>query len=565
MFVIKKLIRFSLALALVIFALPGSYAQTMIQLPPHSSVYNGSIRGFWFTAPVDFVITGLRVPSDAGSGLQYIQVFRINDNTPVVYSTTSTNFTSLGIVYGATNGVIQTVNIPIHAGEKIGVVGQAGTSNSYGNGTAVSASIMGNSITLARIGYQGNMSTSGIPNYWTEPASTSISRVEVYYETCHTAITSSPNPVTICENQQAKFNASATDVSTYQWQVDEGSGFADISNGANYEGVTTNSLTVKNTPFSFNGNKYRCLAMKSTCIDTSLDAQLTVNGLVHLDPLPVKDTTCVHASKDLEVKGTGSLVSYKWQVYVNGGFIDVPNQYPYVQSGNKLTISDVLDTLDGSQFRCVVTGICDVGTSTNLTLTVNSIPTVAIPPKDVQAKQGENIVFSVQASGKYATYRWQVAGPDTFAFINDGGIYSGVKTNILHVLGVSHVQDGFRFRCIVGTSSGCITAGDTSEFAMLSVAPATSVNSIGGDELIVLYPNPTGSSELYIRLNGAANTANMKYKVIDKTGRTVLVGNIENQGSRTGVDVSRLPAGIYMVELLDEGNQQVARSRFTKL
>ncbi|MCB0698049.1 MAG: T9SS type A sorting domain-containing protein, partial [Chitinophagaceae bacterium] len=471
---------------------------------------------------------------------------------------------TLALIYNATNGVIQTVNIPITAGQKIAILGTAGTVNSYGDPTTVTSSISGHNVTLKRMGYQGNMPSSGIPNYWTEPSGY-ISRVEMYYETCHTAITSSPNPVTICENQQAKFNASATDVSTYQWQVDEGSGFADISNGANYEGVTTNSLTVKNTPFSFNGNKYRCLAMKSTCIDTSLDAQLTVNGLVHLDPLPVKDTTCVHASKDLEVKGTGSLVSYKWQVYVNGGFIDVPNQYPYVQSGNKLTISDVLDTLDGSQFRCVVTGICDVGTSTNLTLTVNSIPTVAIPPKDVQAKQGENIVFSVQASGKYATYRWQVAGPDTFAFINDGGIYSGVKTNILHVLGVSHVQDGFRFRCIVGTSSGCITAGDTSEFAMLSVAPATSVNSIGGDELMVLYPNPTGSSELYIRLNGAANTANMKYKVIDKTGRTVLVGNIENQGSRTGVDVSRLPAGIYMVELLDEGNQQVARSRFTKL
>ena len=56
----------------------------------------------------------------------------------------------------------------------------------------------------------------------------------------------------------------------------------------------------------------------------------------------------------------------------------------------------------------------------------------------------------------------------------------------------------------------------------------------------------------------------MKYKVVDKTGRTILVGNISN-AENTLVNVGSLPADIYLVQVLDSGNNTVANSRFTKL
>src|SRR5690606_6784748 len=121
---------------------------------------------------------GLRVPQDAGSGLQYMQVIKIHDAVPVVYAATSTNFTSLVYINGAPSGVIQSVNIPVTAGDKIGVFGSADLVNSYGTVTGPS-SIDGNPVTLARILYQGNILTTGIPNYSTEPGSSSISRVEL--------------------------------------------------------------------------------------------------------------------------------------------------------------------------------------------------------------------------------------------------------------------------------------------------------------------------------------------------------------------------------------------------
>ncbi len=562
----KHLLKVVMALAIVVLSYGYSHAQTMMQLPNHTGTYSSAIRGYWFTAPVDFTIVGLRVASQAGSGQQRIQVIRINDASPVVYPTTSSNFTTLALIYNATNGVIQNVNISVTAGDKIAILGTAGTTNSYGNPSTVTSQIAGNNVTLKRMGHQGNMSSSGIPNYWTETsASGSISRVEMYYETCHTQITAHPSPMKICEKQSAQFSANAIDVTSYQWQVDEGSGFTDVNDGTYYANTTTNKLTVKNTPFSFNGNQYRCLALKSSCIDTSKSAILTVDGLVDLQSLKPNDTTCVHASKDLEVHGTGSIVSYQWQIYNKTlGYINVPNQFPYVHAGSKLTITNVQDTLDGSKFRCLVNGLCDNAASTELRLTVNSIPTVAVPPQDKHAKHGENIIFEVQATGgKNASYQWQVASPDVFVNINDGGIYSGVKTNRLYVKGVSRVQNDYKFRCIIGTLSGCVTKGDTSQFGLLTVDPPVSVASVSGEELMVLYPNPTSSSDLFIKLTGIAITDGMSYKVVDKTGRMILDGTITEE--KTSVDVSRLPADIYFVQILDVKNQQVANSRFTRL
>jgi large repetitive protein len=46
---------------------------------------------------------------------------------------------------------------------------------------------------------------------------------------------------------------------TYQWQVDEGSGFNNLVNGPNYAGANTSALNLINVPSSWRGYRYRCL------------------------------------------------------------------------------------------------------------------------------------------------------------------------------------------------------------------------------------------------------------------------------------------------------------------
>jgi hypothetical protein len=45
----------------------------------------------------------------------------------------------------------------------------------------------------------------------------------------------------------------------YQWQVDNGSGFINLTNTSNYSGVTTDTLSIVNPPPTWYGYKYRCI------------------------------------------------------------------------------------------------------------------------------------------------------------------------------------------------------------------------------------------------------------------------------------------------------------------
>jgi hypothetical protein len=49
-----------------------AYSQGIVQmpLPTQATTFTGLVRGYWFTAPTCFTITGLEVPKDASAGLQ---------------------------------------------------------------------------------------------------------------------------------------------------------------------------------------------------------------------------------------------------------------------------------------------------------------------------------------------------------------------------------------------------------------------------------------------------------------------------------------------------------------
>lgn len=74
-------------------------------------------------------------------------------------------------------------------------------------------------------------------------------------------ITTNPSNKSVCEDGSTSFTVAASGTTpSYQWQVDPGTGiFANVSNGANYSGATTATLTISNAPIAFHGNKYRCV------------------------------------------------------------------------------------------------------------------------------------------------------------------------------------------------------------------------------------------------------------------------------------------------------------------
>jgi PKD repeat protein len=202
--------KMSLIMALFTFSAAIAYSQTTIPLPPYGSGYSGNTRGMWFTAPTNFTIVGLRVPTDVGTGAQSLHLVKFS-SAPPAYSSTTTSFTTL--YYGAniagTNFI--TVNIPVKTGDVIGCLGArnngSGTGvTSYANSTSpFTSNIAGFNITLARLGWQGSILTSPAANFWTE-AST-VGRIEIRYTTStgnnNAGITGLVSPVNFCSGTQS--------------------------------------------------------------------------------------------------------------------------------------------------------------------------------------------------------------------------------------------------------------------------------------------------------------------------------------------------------------------------
>ncbi|MBK8496926.1 MAG: hypothetical protein IPL50_19440 [Chitinophagaceae bacterium] len=148
----------------------GSTTPVTIPLPNQNGTFSGNVRGYWFTAPTNFTMTALRVPTDASSGNQSIAVVRFNPATPPpAFPGTTNAFTTLFLSQNNPAAGNIPVNITINAGDVIGILGQRATVNSYAPGPA-STTIAGFPVTLTRMGMQFPLTTTAPQQLWQESA-----------------------------------------------------------------------------------------------------------------------------------------------------------------------------------------------------------------------------------------------------------------------------------------------------------------------------------------------------------------------------------------------------------
>jgi PKD repeat protein len=210
----KKLLHLAGALMLSI----TTFAQTQIlaPMPPQTGTFTGNVRGYYFTAPSCFTITGVQVPTDASSGAQSIAIVRLQA-TPPLYSTTTNNFTVLFLTQNNPASGILPVNIPVEQGDIIGVLGQRATTCSYATGPTTTT-IDGNTVTIARLGMQFPLTTTAPQQLWTENSG-SISRVNLYYDTLITNTVSH----TVLNQSDVSFSSTADTSFTTTWNYGDSS------------------------------------------------------------------------------------------------------------------------------------------------------------------------------------------------------------------------------------------------------------------------------------------------------------------------------------------------------
>lgn len=144
-----------MAFATVSAAVAPASAAT-IDVGEQSGTHRGNVRGFWFTAPVDFVITGLDIPTDASTGNIDAVILRLNAPIPAFSATT----TSYDVLYELRNSPVGAsgLNIQISQNDIIGVLGYRGGVNSYAPASFAS-SVLGEPVTLLRFGTQNSLSS----------------------------------------------------------------------------------------------------------------------------------------------------------------------------------------------------------------------------------------------------------------------------------------------------------------------------------------------------------------------------------------------------------------------
>jgi len=269
----------------------------------------------------------------------------------------------------------------------------------------------------------------------------------------HPLITSQQSAATVCTGSNAAFGIVASGVGlTYQWQLDSGTGFVNISNSSLYNGTTNNVLNITPATAGMNGYHYRCI-ISGTCSPpaTGIGGLLVVNSPVVIANQPSGVSVCPGDITSFSVSVNGSPTAYIWQVNAGSGFNNISNSGVYNGAAtNSLSISPVSASMNGYLYRCIISGNCSTPvTSSNAALTINPAPSIIIPATNSAVCQGGNTTFSLTASGVNLTYQWQLDSGSGFNNISNSATYNSVTTNTLSLTSVGTSMNGYRYRCII--------------------------------------------------------------------------------------------------------------------
>ncbi|RYY46816.1 MAG: T9SS type A sorting domain-containing protein [Chitinophagaceae bacterium] len=303
------------------------------------------------------------------------------------------------------------------------------------------------------------------------------------------AITTQPTTQVVCAGSNASFTVAATGAGlTYQWQLNTGSGFANVA------GATAATYTVNAVTLAQNGHQYQVI-VSGTCGSpvTSAAATLTVGNSAAITGQPTAQVVCVGANPvNFTVTATGSSLTYQWQVNTGTGFTNIAGATSPTYNAGPATAA-----MNGYQYRvnvfsCTPTPI----TSNTVTLTVNVLAAITVQPTNSVVCAGSVSGFSVTAVGTGISYQWQVSTTGcggTFANI------PGATAATLNLPAVTAGQNGYAYQVVITNSCNTVTSG----CATLTVNTPIVVTTQPANASVCL---PTTTASFNVAVTGTAPT-----------------------------------------------------------
>lgn len=344
----------------------------------------------------------------------------------------------------------------------------------------------------------------------------------------HISIDSNPMGLNVCVSEVAEFSVS-TDMpaDSYQWQVDDGSGYTITTDGVNYSGSTTSNLDVTNLPPGI--YTVQCM-VNGGCNDMLLSEPATLEVLepatVTLDPLD--QTICESEAFVLSADASGENITYQWQVDDGTGFVDVMDNATFSgATTNELSVqADAM--MEGYLFQCIVGNDCPATDISNVaTISINPLPVA-----DFTFYVSEDSVFVENTSSGYDNYYWDFGAGEP---LEPGGApYYIFEENGTYYITIYAVNE----------------CGTTSATYPVTIDFISGIFDTKPQVLdFVISPNPT-SGIIQLDMSGEQYHEAM-IRIYSVAGH--LMSTNVTSDSILSLDLSEYAAGTYFVQVVIEG------------
>jgi hypothetical protein len=361
------------------------------------------------------------------------------------------------------------------------------------------------------------------------------------------SITTQPINQDGCVGDNETFTINAPSATTFQWQEDQGSGFANITNGGIYSGATLASLTLTGITTPLNGFLYRCVVSNGACNATSNNASLTVNNAVIITTNLVTSTTqCEDNNFNLTIIANNAssfqwfeFNGVTWSALVDGG----------IYSGtNSTTLAFSNPTgIDNYQYYCALTSPC--GTVDSDTTLVRLIQITRQPVPQV-GNAGDTVNFITNSINETCGNGWEInTGSGWTLLIANAIVYpNGVSGDTLKVIVSSGLDAAWYRRVSCGPS--CVKASDSAQVSIIlfSDVRGNMYDFDGVDDYISVDTTPLGAS----------NAQDISYSFEawiypdEVTTRQVIIGNHNYVGTAgTSLDILGGQARFFKQEGVD--------------
>lgn len=299
------------------------------------------------------------------------------------------------------------------------------------------------------------------------------------------SISTQPANQAVCSGATANFSVVAATGSSYQWQLNTGAGFTNIS------GATSATYTESNVSLSMSGYSYRCIVSGQCGNTTSSEAVLTINASPEITNEPTSLTQCTGTVASFSVGASGGVLSYQWQVSTDGGA-----NYSNIAGATAATytIASTALSQNNNKYRCVVSGACSpAATSSAASLMLSAAPTITVQPiTSASICDGGSTSFTVAATTPIGTlsYQWQASA-------NNGATWTDVAAATNATFSQTNVpvaQNGYLFR--VGVTTSCGTIYSTNVALTVNAYPVISIALVSqlcvSDQPVSLTASPAG-------------------------------------------------------------------------